>query len=157
VSADDPQFRALYKELRIADQQNWYQDRSQEYGQAHRQAIRVRNTLLILAALVGVGVQVTSGTGRAALGVVAAVLAALAGAVTAFEALIGFPQLSKLYGDAALNLAAAAIDWDAAVPGANLAKDLDRVEKIFRAENGQWGQLADKGAAGDTPSVHGKR
>ncbi|MFI7641393.1 hypothetical protein [Nonomuraea sp. NPDC049400] len=34
--------------------------------------------------------QLPSETGRAACGVVAAVLAALAGAVTAFEALIGF-------------------------------------------------------------------
>ena len=41
---------------------------------------------------------------------------ALAAAVTAFETLIGFPQLEKLYADAARNLKEAAIDWREADP-----------------------------------------
>ena len=152
--ARDAQFRSLYKELRIADQEHFYSDRSEEYEQAHRQAITVRNILLILAAVAGVVAQAVSGTSRASLGVVAAVLAALAGALTGFEALIGFAQLHKLYNDASLNLAKVALDWDAAEPGSGLSAGIEGVEKIFQTENGQWGRLAIKpitesAAAGD--------
>jgi hypothetical protein len=141
------QFRGLYRDLRIADQEGFYTSRAEEYERAHTQAIAVRNTLLILAALLGVAGQFFSGTGRAALGVAAAILAALAGAVAAFEALIGFPQLHKLYNDAALNLAEAGLDWDAARSGNDLQSEVERVEKIFRTENGQWGQLVVEGNA----------
>jgi len=135
------QFRALYKHSRITDQRRFYEDRAAEYQRAHRQAIGVRNTLLGLAVLAGVAGQFTSGGGRTAAGVAAAVLAALAGAVTAFEALIGFAPLAKLYEDTAVNLALAEIDWDEAPPE-DLPAQLDRVEQVFRTENGQWGQLA---------------
>jgi hypothetical protein len=148
------QFRGLYRDLRMADQEGFYNRRAGEYEEAHRQAIGVRNTLLGLAAAVGVASQFATGTGRAGLGVAAAILAALAGAVAAFEALIGFPQLRKLYNDAALNLAAAGIDWDAAPSGTDLQPEVERVEKIFRTENGQWGQLVVEGHAGGAP-VHG--
>jgi hypothetical protein len=141
------QFRDLYRELRITDQEGFYNGRAAEYERAHRQAITVRNALLVLAAVAGVAGQFTAGTGRAGLGVAAAILAALAGGVAAFEALIGFPQLQKLYNDAALNLAAAGIDWDAARSGRDLESELERVEKIFRTENGQWGQLVVEGNA----------
>jgi hypothetical protein len=147
MSAQAAQFRALYNDLRIADQREYYERRSKEYADAHRQAILVRNTLLLLAALAGVGGQFVSGTGRAGLSVVAAVLAALAGAVTAFEALIAFPQLSKLYEDAALNLASAEIDWRTADADGDVAASVEQVEKIFQTENGQWGQLVIEGAA----------
>jgi conflict system pore-forming effector with SLATT domain len=135
------QFHALYKDLRIADQRRFYERRAAEYRLAHRQAVRVRNALLGLGALSGVLVQVTSGTGRSVAGIVAAVLAALAGAVTAFEALIGFGPLARLYDDTAVNLAVAEIDWDGAPPE-DVAGQLDRVEEVFRIEGGQWGQLA---------------
>ncbi|GAA3260847.1 SLATT domain-containing protein [Nonomuraea helvata] len=137
----DAQFRALYRELRIDEQRRFYEKRSDEYELAHRQAIGVRNVLLILSALAGVAGQFATGTGRATCGVAAAVLAALAGGVTAFEALIGFAQLRKLYGDAALNLRTAALDWDAAEAEADVAAQVERIEQIFRTENGQWGQL----------------
>jgi SMODS and SLOG-associating 2TM effector domain 1 len=156
VSARAEQFRALYKELRIADQQIYYSDRTEEYKRAHGQVIIVRYVLLITAAAAGLGGQLTTGTGRAGLGVVAALLAALAGALTAFEALIGFPQLSKLYNDAALNLAEAEIDWDAARPDGDLTGQVDRVERIFRLENGQWGQLVIEHASKTTPNADGR-
>ena len=134
------QFRAAYKELRILDQRNFYAARRAEYRDAHRQAVTVRNVLLVLAALAGLGGQLVTGTWRAGSGVLAAVLAALAGAVTAFEALIGFVQLEKVYDDAELALAQVEIDWDAG-SGGDLAADLDRVEQIFHSEAGRWGQL----------------
>jgi hypothetical protein len=134
------QFRALYKDWRIADQRKFYEGRAEEYQRAHRQAIRVRNVLLALAAVAGAVSQFVSGTGRTASGVTGAVLAALAGAVTAFEALIGFGPIAKLYEDAAINLALAEIDWDHASAD-ELPAELERVEQVFRTENGQWGQL----------------
>ncbi len=69
-------------------------------------------------------------------------LAALATAVTAFDTLMGFPHLDKLYGDAASNLEEAAIDWRNADPAStDLTAEVDRVEDVFRSERGQWGQL----------------
>ena len=84
------EFHRLYGELRIRDQKAFYEARRDEYRGAHRQAIIVRNALLFAAALAGWAAS--SPTARSARdrdhrrGV-----AALAGAVTAFSALVGFP------------------------------------------------------------------
>ncbi len=94
------EFHALYGELRIADQKRFYQDRRDEYRSAHHQAIVVRNSLLIAAAVASAAGQATQGTVRSAIAVAAAVCAALAGVVTAFSALVGFSWLDKLYADA---------------------------------------------------------
>jgi hypothetical protein len=112
----------------------------------------VRNTLLVLAGLAGVAGQFVTGTGRAWAGVIAALLAALTAAVTAFEGLIGFAQPGKLYEDAELNLKAAEIAWNTAGPDGDLATELERVEQIFRTENGQWGQLVIEGTPKGAPS-----
>jgi hypothetical protein len=136
------QFHAMYRELRIADQREFYLSRRLEYEAAHEQAVTVRNVLLLLSGAAGALGQIQTGTGRALAGLLAALLATLAGAVTAFEAIIGFPQLRKLYDDAEYNLKEAEIDWDAAGGSHHdLAADVDRVEGIFHTENGQWGQL----------------
>ena len=137
----ETEFHALYRDLRIVHQKHFYKARGNEYHVAHQQVIVVRNALLVAAALAGVAGQLASGTARVAVTVAAAALAALAGAVTAFGALIGFPRLSKLYSDAEINLAAAEIDWDSLGPHGDVTRCLDRVEEIFRKENGQWGQL----------------
>jgi hypothetical protein len=80
------------------------------------------------------------------------VLAAVAAAITTYEALIGFPRLEKLYSDAARNLEEAAIDWRIADPHGDLTAEVERVEGIFRSEIGQWGQLVVKAA---TPAPTG--
>jgi hypothetical protein len=143
----DGEFQALYQALRIEDQKKYYDDRCNEYEAAHRQTVVVRNALLVIAALAGAAGQFTGPTARGALAVVAAVSGALAAAVTGFEALIGFPQLSKLYTDAACSLAEAEIDWTARTPDAELGGDVDRVEEIFTREISQWGQLVSEAAA----------
>jgi hypothetical protein len=150
------EFRAFYAELRITKQRSFYEDRQHEYETANQQAILARNGFLLLAVLAGVAGQFLSETGRAVLGVVAALLAALAGAVTAYEALIGFASLAKLYGDAALNLAEAEIDWEANGTEAEVATAVDRVEQIFRTENGQWGQLVVSGTPEHSPAKEGR-
>lgn len=134
------QFHDLYAALRIRDQLEFYRRRREEYAHAERQAIVVRNVLLVAAAASAVVGQFFGDGGRAAWGVVRAVLGALAAAVTAYSALIGFPQLRKLYSDAVQNLEEAEIDWSVVNPGA-LTDEVERVEGIFRSEIGQWGQL----------------
>jgi len=137
----------MYAKLRISNQLSYYQDRAAEYRKAHRQAVMVRNLLLLGAATASVIGQFSNGTPRAAWALVAAVLAALAGAVTAYETLIGFPQLGKLYSDAARNLEQAAMDWQVADPRTDLAAEVERVEAVFRGEIGQWGQLVVRAVA----------
>ena len=134
------EFRDLFLQLRINDQLTFYNERRAEYRAAHRQVVLVRNGLLFVAAVLGV-VAAAVADARAALGLVAAVLAALATAVTAFETLMGFSHLDKLYGDAARNLAAAAVDWRHPTADVSLEKEVERVERIFTTERGQWGQL----------------
>jgi hypothetical protein len=145
-NADTPSDRArdfhrLFLERRIDHQLRFYTDRSAEYRAAHRQVVIVRNVLLGVAAVAG-GLGPFLRDLRGVLGLVAAVLAALATAVTAFETLIGFPQLEKLYGDAARNLEEAALDWRGVDPAtSDLTGEVERVEDVFRSERGQWGQL----------------
>jgi hypothetical protein len=151
VSRRAHEFHQLYATLRIGGQLSFYQARADEYRTAHSQAVIVRNALLLAAAVAGALGQIANGTARAAWSVVAAVLASLAAAITAYEALIGFPQLEKLYSDAARNLEEAAIDWRIADPDTDLTTDVERVESIFRSEIGQWGQLVVKAAAPAPP------
>ncbi|MBL8926120.1 MAG: SLATT domain-containing protein [Pseudonocardia sp.] len=146
------EFHRLFLLFRIEAQRDYYTARSAEYRRAHEQAVVVRNVLLLAAAVAGGMGPFVHDTPRAALGVAAAVLGALAAAVTAFETLIGFPQLEKLYADAARNLKEAAIDWREADPGGDLTAEIERVEDVFRSERGQWGQLIVKSAAQPPPA-----
>jgi SMODS and SLOG-associating 2TM effector domain 1 len=152
MSDRDAKFRELYGDLRINGQLRYYSDRVKEYQQAHNQVVVVRNVLLLASAFAGIASQAVAGTPRAIWAVVAAVLASLAGAVTAYESLVGFPQLQKLYDDAKINLEEAAIDWDEPV---DTAKQLERVEGIFSSERGQWGQLIVRSAI-PGPSVEAR-
>jgi hypothetical protein len=144
MSARDEQFHDLYRQLRIADQLAFYEARHAEYRRAHRQAAAIRNTLLILAAVAGVVAVFFSDLGRAELGAAAAVFGALAAAVTAYEALMGFPQFSSLYHNAAVSLKYALFDWDHANTTDDLAAQVRLVEEVFRQEKeqvfGRWGE-----------------
>lgn len=134
-------FRRLYRELRIRDQHLYYVRRRDEYERAHRQAVIVRNILLMIAGVCGVAGQAVEGAARAGWSVGAAVLGGIAAAVIGYEALVGFSRLAKLYGDVARNLAEAELDWNDSSPPADVAAEMHRVEEVLRAENGQWGQL----------------
>ena len=141
------QFHRLFLTLRIEAQRDYYVKRSAEYRAAHEQAVVVRNVLLLAAAVAGAVGPFVPDTARAALGVTSAVLGAFAAAVTAFESLIGFAHLDKLYTDAARNLDEAAIDWRTVDLDQDLTADVERVENIFRSERGRWGQLIVKSGA----------
>jgi len=140
-------FHRLYLDLRIEDQLDYYERRRTEYLAAHRQAVVLRTILLLGAAAAGIFGQATTGTARAVWAVVGAFCAALAGAVTGYETLVGFPQLEKLYRDTARNLEQARDDWMDVDPRTTDATEVERVEDVFRVERGQWGQLVVKSAA----------
>ena len=140
------EFHRLFLELRIEDQLRYYEARRREYAAAHRQAIVLRTALLLAAGAAGVVGQAMGGTARAGWAVAGALLAALAAAVTAFETLIGFPQLEKLYRDAARNLDEARVDWEDVDPEVVPEAEVERAEDVFRSERGQWGQLVVKSA-----------
>ena len=139
MTTRDDAVRTLYRATRIDPQLRFYKARAFEYGRARSQAIVARNILLLLAALCGVAGAATVPEARVVLGIAGGLLGALAGAVTGFEALIGFEQLAKLYGDAGVNLELAAIGW--VDSDADLATDVARVETVFERETAQWGQL----------------
>ena len=137
----EEEFCRLYRAERITNQLQWYRDRSLEYRSAHDQAVVLRNVLLWAAAVCGViGATPVGGPARTALGLGAALLAALATVVTQFETLIDFDALRKLYDDAADNLEQADLDWDAA-HAQDVPAIVDRVEDALQNENGRWGQL----------------
>jgi hypothetical protein len=146
------EFHGLYAQLRIHDQLEFYRARRDEYARANSQTIVVRNVFLALAAIAGILSQAPPESWRGGWAVAGAVFGALAAAVTAYGALIGFPQLAKLYGDAVRNLEEAVIDWDVAHPSSDLTNEVERVEGIFRSEIGQWGQLIVKDAQPAPPT-----
>lgn len=139
MSERDDAVRAVYLAARIDDQLAFYESRALEYSRAREQAVTVRTWLLGLAAVSGAVSAVLGPGARVVLGIVGALLAALAAAVTGFEALIGFEQLAKLYTDAAANLRLEAVGWSRSTQP--LGEDVTRVEAVLAREAAQWGQL----------------
>lgn len=140
------QFAALYAEDRIADQLGFYNRRRIEAETARDQAIHAKWVFSTLAAIAGsVGAAVPGW--RTGLAIAAAFLAAAATALTAYQSLYAFPRLAKLYRDAEMSLSALtkASEQLAANP-AQTREIIDRIEKVFLQENGQWGQLIQRDA-----------
>lgn len=148
------QFAALYTQDRIGDQLAFYHRRRVEAERAHGQAIHAKWALSTLAAIAG-SVGAALPDARTGLAMAAAFLAAAATALTAYQSLYAFPRLAKLYRDAEMSLSALT------AAGKALSSDftpeqtravVDRIEKVFLQENGQWGQLiqsvADKPGGG---------
>jgi hypothetical protein len=137
------QFAALYAEDRIGDQLRFYHDRRVAAERARDQAIHAKWALSTLAAIAGsVGAAVPDW--RTGLAIAAAFLAATATAVAAYQSLYGFPRLAKIYQDAERSLSAlnaAGAGFNADLPPEEIRALAERVESIFRQENGQWGQL----------------
>jgi hypothetical protein len=136
-------FRRCYLNLRVDDQRDWYEARTRECEKANRQAVLWRNLFLLAASIAGVAGAALPEIWRTWLGLTAAVCAALAAALAAYETLMGFGPNAKLYRDAAINLDEAGLDDD--VEGPELEAQVRTVEAVFRSENGQWGQLALEG------------
>ena len=143
------QFAELYTSDRIGDQLDFYHRRREEAEKAHDQAVHAKWALSTLAAIAG-AVGAALPEARTELAIAAAFLAAAATAFTAYQSLYAFPRLAKLYRDAEMSLSALS------AAGKALSADLtsertralvDRIEKVFQQENGQWGQLIQHAAS----------
>jgi SMODS and SLOG-associating 2TM effector domain 1 len=145
VSDRAAQLQAFYHEARIADQLRFYRQRRALFDRTAGQAMALSAVLLgfatAAAALAGTDVGPT--WLWTALGTV---LPAAVTAVTAYSTLYAFEQQSKIYGDAAKAVQAAARPArDDAAELRSAEQDVielvRRVEAVFRQEQAQWGQL----------------
>jgi hypothetical protein len=94
----NPEFLSAYDKYRIEDQIVFYQARVKEYAKADNQALVLRSALLFGAAVCGI--LGAADIARVPLGIIAAALAALSAAVTAWTELIGFRLNLDLYTNA---------------------------------------------------------
>jgi hypothetical protein len=146
VSSRADQVLDLYRVARMEDQLGFYDKRRTEFHRAHGELLVVSAVLLgatsTASALAGVEIR-----GKLVWAIFAAILPALSTAVAAYGALFAFERQAKLYGDAVRNLGLleepdlshAADHGDA---GEAVTKYVEQVERVFRDEQSQWGQLA---------------
>jgi hypothetical protein len=142
------QFAEFYLKDRLEHQLTWYHGRRTEAEKARDQAIWGKGVLLALSALAGALGAIFPNL-RTGLAITAAFLAALATALTAYQALYGFNRIAKLYQDAETSLIALrGIGLDPDLPIYELRARVARIETVFKQENGQWGQLSPGGQTG---------
>lgn len=148
MSERSRQFAEFYLKDRLEQQLNWYQGRRAEAEKARDQAIWGKGVLLALSALAGALGAIFPNL-RVGLAIAASFLAALATALTAYQALYGFPRIAKLYQDAETSLnALRALGLNPELPIYELRARVARIESVFGQENGQWGQLTQGSQAG---------
>jgi len=146
---DDRQFLKLFQDYRYEDQLNFYRARRIEFTKAQTQAIIISIVLIFLAAIAGVLASVSGSWPKVAFLLVAAIFPVLSTAIAGYSVLYAFEQQAKLYQDTLNNLHLARSLAPDVKPGlsdtdftAQLDKYVIEVEKIYLAEQGQWGQLA---------------
>lgn len=145
MSSRADQILELYRVERVQDQLRYYENRRMQFERAHGQLLVASAVLLGATSTVSAlaGTEIPGKLGWAAL---AAILPALATTLVAYGALFAFERHAKLYADAERNLGlleepdlSRAADDQAEEA---VTKYVEQVEKIFRDEQAQWGQLA---------------
>jgi hypothetical protein len=143
------QFLELYQKFRYEDQINYYRGRQREFSGAQTQAITISILLILLAAIAGALEAVDVSWVKITCQIIATIAPVLSTALAAYNALYAFEQQAKLYQDTLHNLSRARILIPPSKPGLSdqeyadqLRKFVHEVEETFRAEQGQWGQLA---------------
>jgi hypothetical protein len=136
------QFVEVYRQARVEDQLKYYDRSAKKLESAHRQLLLTSAVVFGLSGAFGLiaGLDVP---GKLVWAIVATILPALTTALSAFEGLYAFERLAKLYGDAARNLKRVQSPKlaDGEDERAAVARYVADVERIFRNERGQWGQL----------------
>jgi SMODS and SLOG-associating 2TM effector domain 1 len=136
------QFVEVYRQARVEDQLKYYDRSAKRLESAHRQLLLTSAVVFGLSGAFGLiaGLDVP---GKLVWAIVATLLPALTTALSAFEGLYAFERLAKLYGDAARNLKRVQAPQfaDGEDERAAVAGYVADVERIFRNERGQWGQL----------------
>jgi hypothetical protein len=143
VSDRDRQLLDVYAERRLGDQRRYYEQRRDEYQRASGQLALVTAALVALGGVAGVLAGADAFGGHDAWAFVAVAAPALATALATYEALFGFEQNAKIFGDALAALRLAELRKPAQ-PGdpATIRAWVEEVEGILQREQGQWGQLA---------------
>ena len=145
MSSRADQVLDLYRSARLEDQLGYYQNRRTQFERAHGQLLIASAVLLgaasTVSALAGAEIE-----GKLVWAVMAAILPVISTAFVAYGALFAFDRHAKLYADAARNLGLLE-QPDLSRPGDGPAEEsvtryVEQVEKVFRAEQAQWGQLA---------------
>jgi hypothetical protein len=138
----------LYRQSRIDDQASYYEERARTYERARRHAVTAAASFLGLAALFG-ALGTADPARRAAWAFVAATLAAVAAAITTYEAAFGFERISRQYKDTlgALRIAESRLpsrstDMSTEFSDEDLQRFVSRMEAILRSEVDTWSTLA---------------
>ena len=132
----------LYEAYRVNDQVNdFYTPRSTEYRSAVDQSLAIKRALLALGAIAGVLAAANVGGHRALWSLLAAAFPALSTALVAYDGLISFERLAKLYGDVVSAVGHVAKPAKENPPADEVTAYVATVEGIFLREQGQWGQL----------------
>ena len=146
-----------YRHHRLDAQIGYYGSKAADFERARRWTVTTTALLLVMAALFGALGAAYPGH-RAMWAFFAAMLSAIATAVTAFEATSGFERFSRQYAEtqAALVLASAhgprardaAGNGDQAASETEVQTFVDGVERVLRAEVDTWSHVAER-PAGD--------
>lgn len=132
----------LYRTYRVEEQINdFYTPRSDEYRSAYRQSLATKRVLLGLGAIAGVLASTNVGGQRVLWSVLAAVFPALSTALLAYDGLISFERLTKLYGDVVRSVIRVDEPPKDNPQASDVTDYVATVEGIFLREQGQWGQL----------------
>jgi hypothetical protein len=143
VSSRADQFLDLYRAARVHDQLRYYEKRRTQFERAYSQLLVASAVLLGVTSTVS-ALAGTNIAGKSVWAVLATILPALSTALVAYGALFAFDRHAKLYADAARNLSLLEEPDLTRAPDAEEAvtRYVEQVEKIFRDEQSQWGQLA---------------
>jgi hypothetical protein len=140
-----------YRQYRIAPQRAYYAGRAERNETARRWAVTATASLLVLAALFG-ALGTADPERRALWAFVAASLAALATALTSYEAAFGFERLARRYAETRSALALADVFGPRPEDLDQLGTDTERnqmvsafvaeTERLLRSEVDTWSQQA---------------
>jgi len=143
------EFLKLFQVYRYENQLKFYQERQIEFTKAQTQAISISIGLIFFAAAAGALASVSESWLKVACLLVAAIFPVLSTAIAGYSVLYAFEQQAKLYQDTINNLLLARSlepDIQPELSDTDFIDQLDKyvheIEKIFLAEQGQWGQLA---------------
>ena len=147
-------FLPLYQKYRYQDQSTFYTNRRREFEKAHAQATWLSIVFMGLTMLAG-GLGSVTGIPfwlKLVCLLSAAIFPVLSTVIAAYNSLYGFEQQAKLYSDTVDKLIdaehALATDTLTGLDEHQFVSRVDKyvrdVEKSFRIEQGQWGQLAER-------------
>lgn len=147
-------FLPLYQKYRYENQSTFYTNRQKEFEKANTQALLLSIIFMSLTVLAG-GLGAVTGIPswlKLACLLSAAIFPVLSTFIAAYNSLYGFEQQAKLYSDTLDKLIdaehALATDTLTGLDDQQFASRVDKyvreVERAFRIEQGQWGQLAER-------------